>query len=712
MTRPLKVAFLWHMHQPLYQESVGGKFLLPWVRLHAIKGYTDMPAALANHPHAKASFNLTPSLLVQIEEYFKEDIREKDEFLRVTLKPAASLEPHEKEFLLANFFMNNWERVIKPHPRYSELLNLRGSVYRAQEIPQITKRFSDQDYLDLQVLFNLTWFGFTLRKKEHRIRELLAKQRMYTEDDKIEVIAQQLAAMRELLPLYRKLQDQGQTELTTTPFYHPILPLVYNGGSGEGYNWREDAETQLKKGLDLFERHFSKRPAGLWPSEGSVSESVAELASEVGIHWMGTDEEILLHSIGGGAKRESVIYAPYVFRKNGKEITIFFRDKKLSDLIGFSYSKSDPELAVTDFLSRLRQIHSQTLDQTDDPVVSVILDGENAWEHYENDGEHFLNHLYERMSREPWIKLSLFNDLLKHSHPKRFLDHLHAGSWINRNFQIWFGHAEDKLAWEYLQKTRDFLLREHLSADKKAAAWEELYIAEGSDWFWWYGDEFSSSTQEIFDYLFRNHLMNVFRIADRRVPGFLLKPIKQSGSQSQALEQPSSLISPVIDGLVTGFYEWAGAGRFQTVEPQGAMQKSEKWIREVYFGADRDNLYLRVDLEPEPLKDKDSAVSCQVYLGGVDEHLLEIDLTTGDVVLYELLVNDRREIASSKKWAAFDKVLEIALPFNDINTPVRNTVDVKITILKNRIPLEEAPRLGLIKITRPDETLEKSLWSL
>ncbi len=712
MTRPLRVAFLWHMHQPLYQESVGGKFLLPWVRLHAIKGYTDMPAVLANHPTAKAAFNLTPSLLVQIEEYFKEDIREKDEFLRVTLKPAAMLESREKEFILSNFFMNNWERVIKPHPRYSELLNLRGGVYKAQEISHITKRFSDQDYLDLQVLFNLTWFGFTLRKKEHRLRALLAKQRFYTEDDKIEVISHQLAAMRELLALYRKLQDQGQTELTTTPFYHPILPLLYNGGGGEGYNWKEDAEIQLKKGLDLFERHFSSRPSGLWPSEGSVSESVAQLASEVGIHWMGTDEEILLQSLGDGTKRESAIYAPYLFRKEGREIVIFFRDKKLSDLIGFSYSKSDPELAVTDFLSRLRHIHSITLDQVDDPMVSVILDGENAWEHYENDGEQFLNLLYERLAREPWLKLSLFSETLKHTHPKRSLDRLHSGSWINKNFQIWYGHPEDRLAWEYLQKTRDFLLREHLTPEKKTMAWEELYVAEGSDWFWWYGDEFSSSTQEIFDYLFRNHLMNVFRIADRRIPGFLLKPIKQSSTHSQALEPPSALISPVIDGCVTGFYEWAGAGHFAAIEPQGAMQQSEKWVRDIYFGANRDTLYLRVDLDLEQLKNKTSNVSCQIYLGCIDEYLLEVDLASGDVVLYELLLNDRREVASSKRWAVFDKVLEIALPFNSINIPVRNTVEVKVSVLKNKIPLEEAPRLGLIKITRPDEALEKSLWSL
>ncbi len=700
------------MHQPMYQDAVGGKFLLPWVRLHAIKGYYDMPSILSKHPKARACFNITPSLLIQMEEYFKEDIREKDEYLRLSLKPADKLEPYEKEFILVNFFMNNWDRVIKPHPRYSELLRLRGEIYKVTEISQIAERFSAQDMIDLQVLFNLCWFGFTLRKKDPKLRALVKKGRHYSEDDKVEVISVQLSAMREMLDLYKRLSDKKQIELTTTPCYHPILPLLYNGGDGEGFDWREDAQTHLVKGLELFEKTFSIRPQGLWPSEGSVSGPVAELASSVGFRWMATDEEILFHSLSTHSAREKTLYAPYEFERNEKKITIFFRDKKLSDLIGFSYSGSDPDLAVTDFINRLRRIYEETKDQEDSPIVSVVLDGENAWEYYRNDGESFLNKLYDRLSSEAWLEMVCFGDFNEQGAHKRRLENLFTGSWINHNFQIWNGHFEDKKAWDYLQRTREFLIHENLSPEQKALAWEELYIAEGSDWFWWYGDEFSSHTQNMFDFLFRNHLMNIYRIAEKRIPSYLQKPIKQINVRNDYIEEPTALITPKIDGRVTGFYEWAGSGRFRSVEPAGAMKKGEKWIQDIYYGADQENLYLRIDFGSEVLKGDLDGVRCHVDISTIDDYILEVELESGDISFAKLLINEKEELDFYATWVSFDSILEIMIPFNSINAPVRNSIELKVGVFKNDIKLEEVPQFGLLTVARPDPQLEKSFWSL
>jgi len=671
-----------------------------------------MPQVLSRYPGAKASFNLTPCLIAQIEEYFKEDIQEKDEFLKISLKRADSLEPEEQEFILAHFFMNNWDKTVKPHPRYSELLNLRGAVYEPKNLNKIAKKFTAQDFLDLQVLFNLSWFGFYYRKQDPLLKRLIEKGKLYTEDEKVEVMARHLSALKEILPLYKKLQDQGQAELTTSPFYHPILPLLYNGGSGSGYNWREDAAVQLHKARELFQRHFGKQPRGLWPSEGSVSESALELASEAGFEWVGTDEEILLQTLHSFHERGNYIYQPYQFQKNGKEVTLFFRDKKLSDLIGFSYSRSEATLAVGDFIKRLQDIHSHKSDMDQEMIVSVILDGENAWEYYEENGEYFLDELYQRLVKENWIEMVHFSEAL--SEKERFpkLEHIHAGSWINHNFDIWYGHEEDKQAWDYLAKTRNFLTGQELTPEKKAKAWEELYIAEGSDWFWWYGDEFTSSTEEIFDALFRNHLMNIYRIADRRIPGFLLKPIKKTQTQTQLIKPPTALLSPKIDGKLSGFYEWAGAGHFKATEPQGAMQKSEKYIRDVYFGANRDQLFLRIDFDPELIEKQSRELQVQIYLATVDEYLLQMELKSGEVHLYELLLNDKKELKSSNQWCAFESILEIALPFNQLNAPVRDNVELKISLFKDQIQLEEVPRYGLIRVVRPDEVLEKSYWSI
>jgi len=710
--RKLRLAFLWHMHQPLYQEGVGGKFLLPWVRLHALKGYFDMPSVLEGHPRAKVTFNLTPSLLFQIEQYWDKDIQAKDEYLRLSLKPAADLTGAEKEFILANFFMINWDQVVKPHPRYSELLNLRGESFKPENLTALSARFTDQDILDLQVLFNLCWCGFTLRNTDSKVRELTEKQRNYTEDDKIDLIAVHLSVMKGLFTKYKDLQDKGQVELTTTPFYHPILPLLYNGGEGEGHNWREDADAQVKKGLDYFEKHFAHRPVGMWPSEGSVSESTAEITTSNKIGWIGTDEEILAKSLDKPFVRETMLYTPYQFKNENSDVTIFFRDKKLSDLIGFSYSKSDPQTAVDDFISRLRDIFESTEETIADPVVSVILDGENAWEFYSNDGRDFLNQLYEQLNHEPWIELVRFQDVAKPKEPYPQLDRLFSGSWINHNFQIWHGHSEDLKGWEYLSKTRDFLLSQDLSIKQSKAAWEELYAAQGSDWFWWYGDEFTTPTADIFDYLFRNHLIKIYRIADVRPPGYLFKPIKRGTETKSYEKRPTALITPIIDGEVSSFYEWSGAGHFKAEEPQGAMHKGERWISELFYGFDQDNLYLRIDFDPEQSHELIKTVVCLISLDASDEYECHIDLSTGKAGLYKISNGGKSKVKGVTIEVRFQSIIELSIPFEVLGVIRGNELEFRVKLLRDLVPIEEVPTLSMLSVSRPDSHTEKAQWAL
>ena len=334
-----------------------------------------------------------------------------------------------------------------------------------------------------------------------------------------------------VLPKHKELQDKGQIEVTTSPFYHPILPLLIDTNIAKigmpqvtlprtRFHAPEDAEIQIKNGIELYEKIFNRKPKGMWPSEGSVSSEIVPMFAKNNINWIATDEEILFRTIVDLKEPiEEILYKPYRINVNNSKVNVIFRDHKLSDLIGFVYHKMDPEAAADDFIERLCSIKRSLRKDDEEHLVSIILDGENCWEYYPNDGIDFLNALYTKLShaeKNGYITTTV-SDYLEKFPPKDELKGIFPGSWINGNFGIWIGHSEDNTAWDYLNQARIFLESRSKSAppEKIQKAWKELYIAEGSDWNWWYGGDHSSMNDAEFDMLFRAHLINIYKLLKR-----------------------------------------------------------------------------------------------------------------------------------------------------------------------------------------------------
>ncbi|MGE0703260.1 MAG: hypothetical protein AB7P22_04905 [Vicinamibacterales bacterium] len=611
------MALLWHMHQPYYEDLVTGEHMLPWVRLHALKDYYGMAALLREFPDVRATFNLVPSLLVQIEA-FAED-RARDRYLELSLRPAHELTDSDRSFVVRHFFHAQRQRMIDIYPRYAELAALRGDgPIDERRAGEIAGRFSEGDLRDLQVWHKLAWIDPFYLDGDPRIRALVDKGRDYTEDDKSTLRHVELALLKAVIPTYRELAEAGQIELSTSPFYHPILPLlcdtdIYHRTHPDAPNPRrrfahpEDAREQLQRAVACHERFFGGRPAGVWPSEGSVSGAMVPLVAEAGLTWMATDELILARTLGTGFTRDSdgqlqepeKLYRPYIVTAGGAQVACVFRDHALSDLIGFVYSGWSAERAADDFIGKLVAAGRRFSERSggEEALIAVILDGENAWEHFPGGGRPFLRALYGRLSGHAELETVTMAEGCAAA--STVLPDIFPGSWIDGNFYIWIGHADDRTAWSQLADARDAVEEAaNVPADAVTKAREEVLIAEGSDWFWWYGDDHSSEHDLEFDDLFQRHLRNAYRLLERTPPDELLTSNISTGVPGAPVVEPSALIRPTIDGEVTSYFEWLGAGRYDVREVAGAMHQAEPGVLvldAIFFGFDDSHLFLRLD---------------------------------------------------------------------------------------------------------------------
>jgi alpha-amylase/alpha-mannosidase (GH57 family) len=730
---PLSIAFVWHMHQPYYKDDLTGTYILPWVRMHGIKDYYDMPALLADFPSVHQTFNLVPSLLLQIQDYVEHNAT--DRFLDLTLKPAADLDLPEKIFLLRNSFMANWDTMIKPYPAYWMLLDRRGMSVSPRDLDTATRYFTVQDYRDLQVWFNLTWFDPIFKHNDPLIRGLIEKGANFTEEEKRLLMAKQREVLALIIPEYRKLAEAGRIELTTTPFYHPILPLLYDTDLAkvalpdialpqQRFIHPEDARVQVERALACHERFFGSRPTGMWPAEGSVAEEIIPLLAESGIRWIGTDEGVLARSLGitierdfgGVMKHPEVLYRPYRVGRGEKSLAIVFRDHTLSDLVGFVYSKWDHKNAVNDLIDRFHRIRKGVGNRPH--LVSIILDGENAWEYYQNDGRDFFLYLYERLSREEGLRCVTVSEYLKEHPATEQIERLHAGSWINANYRIWIGHEEDNRAWDLLGQTRDALVQyagRDGDPDALAKAWEEIYIAEGSDWCWWYGDDHFSDNDQEFDLLFRTHLMNVYRIIGQDVPDELHIPILREDREARPTVELTSLISPTIDGQVTNYFEWLSAGYYDVARGGGAMHRGSSIIGHIYYGFDLKNLFLRLDpsqsLQDAKVADLAFFVSFLTPKGLHAEIRIDPRARRVTASLFRGKNHDRQEVSPLHSIAA-NEVIEFAIPFDLLGVQPNDEVQFFITVERKESEVEKWPIRGFIQVKVPTDDFEAMMWQV
>jgi alpha-amylase/alpha-mannosidase (GH57 family) len=542
---PLYLSIVWHQHQPLYyKDPATGLYESPWVRLHSAKDYYDMAAMIEKYPDIRVTFNLTPTLIRQIDDLVA---GARDKAFVLSEKPANQLTVADKKYILKRFFDANWDTVIPKYPRYTELLNKRGKDASDKAIESALTRFTTQDFLDLQVWFNLAWLDPDFQA-EPKIKALIEKGKNFSEKDKALVLDIQLQALKMVIPEHIKIQKSGQAEITMTPYTHPILPLIYdsdlakismpNAPLPSRFSYPQDAVEQVKKGGEFYEAHFGGWPVGMWPAEGAVAQEIVGLVADQGIKWMATDEEILEKSINKSLKKDitgrvlnpQILYKPYRVEQKGKSMAIIFRDKVISDKIAFAYSSMSGEIAVNDIMERLKFVKEE-LDKTGGGpyLFSLILDGENPWEYYRDDGKAFLNALYSRLSNNPEIKTITPAEFIEKHPPKDKIEKLWPGSWVDANFALWIGKPEKNKAWEALLMTRravdDYISNGRVDSKKLDAAMESVYAAEGSDWFWWY----DKGVEEValFDQQYRQTLATVYKTLGLKVPQEIELPLTE-----------------------------------------------------------------------------------------------------------------------------------------------------------------------------------------
>jgi len=719
----LHIAFLWHMHQPYYKTLKENRFQMPWVRLHGIKDYYDMVAILDDFPKIKQTFNLVPSLVEQIEEYTERGCS--DRHLELSRKSVEDLTPHEKTEILSSFFSAHFPTMIQPFTRYRSL--------REKSARKGVKSFSKQDILDLQVWSNLVWFDPIFRN-DGIVSQLFAKGEGFSEGEKQELLNKQIEIMRMIVPKYKEVQDRGQIEVSISPYYHPILPLLYDTNIAKESNPNinlpknrfrhpEDAEQHIKAAIEFYRKRFGKLPKGMWPSEGSVSEDIIPLISKAGIKWVASDEEILALSLGRSADRREAnnvsatteLYQPYLVGERENQISIIFRDHTLSDRIGFVYANWDPQKAADDFVDKLLglKLHLGKTNPKNN-FIPIILDGENAWEYYHNDGRDFLKALYAKLSAQPDIETTTVSEYLESFPPNKKIQKLFPGSWINHNFDIWIGHSEDNHAWDSLFAARSALLEFQNSAkgrgydkDKIAQAWNEIYIAEGSDWCWWFGDEHQSPNNDKFDSLFRSNLTYIYELLELSPPTDLLKPIRTIPYRTNII-YPTGYLTPVIDGRNTNFYEWYSAGYYDCAKAGNTMHRSIYYIRKIYFGFDKNNLYIRIDPDPSLAKNIFLEIVFNIEFFTPVKSTITLNYKNKSIE-----INPPSPMKPNVKITAeIDSFLEMAIPMEFFPTDdfLALQFDFRVIISHNGKELEIWPPVDLISFKLPKASPDSIFW--
>jgi alpha-amylase/alpha-mannosidase (GH57 family) len=672
MHNNVSVAFLWHFHQPVYSKPEDCILPLPWVRLHCLKDYLDMLKHVQKFPEIHVTFNFTPSLLLQIQDYVSGKCT--DQQFKLFQKKAEDLTEDEKIDILQDFFLAHWERMIEPNKRYFSLLLKRGKNIVEDELPSIAQTFTTNEFRDLQIWSNLVWIDPLFRDE---IADLYKKGKNFREEDKERIINLERKIIAAICEEYKKAQESGQIELTTSPLYHPILPLLINNNLAKvsnpnlampfEFSYPDDALHQIRGGIHVFEKIFGHKPKGMWPSEGSVCQELLPLVAQCGIEWIATDEEILARSLMVSFRRDEygvpyhreLLYKPWKL----ENIKILFRDHELSDLIGFVYNMWDQKEAAQDVIKRIKHI-SSSLSPSEKFIIPIILDGENAWESFKNDGTEFLETLYESLAAEH-ISTTTVSTFLHEDKTANILKSLFPGSWIGANFNIWIGHSEDQKGWYIVKKVREKLIERGITSPE---IWDRLYILEGSDWYWWFGLEHFALEAGLYDELFRLNAMWVYKKIGEEPPPELFEPIKKTAEALtfQALDK----MTPTIDGVITNFYEWYSAGYADVKRMGGTMHRYAGLFSTIYCGFDDNNLYIRFDVENHNITE------CEYTIKFYKPKELEIILGKDDRVV-----------------CTMNQIGEMAIPFSLIEIDSSTEVEFVISSQCKGVEIDRTPLL-------------------
>jgi len=718
----VRLALLWHMHQPLYREPGSASYIMPWVRLHATRAYYDMAWILERHGRVRCTVNFTPVLLEQIEDYVAG--RARDRLVDLTARPPSDLSESERLQLLRGFFMVDWDQCIRPIPRFWYLLEKRGKDLSRVDLRRAAARFTDGELQDLQALFNLSWMGFGALADDAGLAELVRKGHDFSRGDVDYVLGAQRRILAEIVPRWRKLAERGQVELSTTPYYHPILPLVCDSDSAARalpgtplpprFAWTEDARWQVREALESHVRRFGRPAGGMWPAEGAVSPEALEVFAGEGVGWAASDEGVLLRSLPPGSSRTACLFRPWrVSGGGGRVVPMLFRDRGISDLVGFTYSRTPAADAVADFVGRVAGIGDawQRERQEGPATVGVFLDGENPWERFPQSGLDFLDGLYRALEEDARVETVTMSEATAGASGP-VIERIHSGSWIESSYRIWIGHREDRLAWTSLARARasvDLAASAGVAPEALQDAKESLYAAEGSDWYWWYGEDFATENAAEFDRLFRAHVVRACELIGAGPPFEATVPIKQLGGagalEAKPLREPTQLIRPVLDGRQPTYFEWQGAGHYRPSQHVGSMFADAQAFRELYYGFDERCLYLRLDPAESAARSAEVASRVRVaLLGPRGQATVEFAVAADGTVR-----PGRRDGAELGRGVLRD-VMEIEVPFAAIGQAPGDALAFSVDVGKGALELERLPRSGYLSVVVPGPDFERIHW--
>jgi alpha-amylase/alpha-mannosidase (GH57 family) len=719
----VNLVVLWHMHQPQYRDPESGRYVLPWTRLHATKDYFGMVKVLEEFPGFHATFNVVPSLGMQLEEYASENFNEP--WFALAFKNAEALTREDKTEILARAFQVNHERLMSRWKRFVELYEWSRPADGAQAL--VT--FAANDWRDLQVLSQLAWMEESWLERDEVVSRLASKGRDFSESDKTALKKKIIELIGMVLPAYRKAAERGQIELSTTPFYHPILPLICDSDIARvaspttplprrAFRRPEDAREQLRRAREYHERVFGMKPAGLWPSEGSVSDQALAIAAEEGFKWFGTDEGVLGRTLNVGFFRDSTgipahaerLYKPWRVQAANWGITGLFRDHQLSDLIGFVYSRMDSKAAAADLHGRLRFLGERV--QSAQPLtIGIFLDGENAWEYYPGNGREFLREFYGRVQGDQDFRALTASQAIAAGGDVPITGGIFPASWINANFDVWIGHPEDVAAWELLWDAREAYAKAVeagksgagiVSSAELSAAYESLLAAEGSDWTWWFGPEHSTANDPEFDALFRKHLTGVYLALGRVPPEELSASIKKKPEHALQLP-PTGMLNVKVDGRDSSYFEWLGAGLYSPERRGGSMHGRIFYLHELRYGFEEERFCVRVDVFAQALAEMENP-EFRITISGAEEIIVVVKLERGHMREFSLekknacLLNPGDLVA-----AAFDRILEVAIRREAMELAGRGSLRLGIALWNGGLPVDVLPAAGFLEVLLGEE---------
>ncbi len=715
----IHLVLLWHMHQPQYRDPSTGRYVLPWTRLHALKDYWGMVKILEEFPRVHVTFNLVPALIVQLQEYASGLFDEP--WFELAFRRAENLSAEEKAEILLRAFQVNRENLMRRWPRYIELFEW---TQQSGDEPAMAT-LGLRDWRDLQVLSQLVWMDPEWLEADPETSRLSRKGADFTEQDKESLRAKQIELLANVLPEYRRAAARGQIEISTSPFYHPILPLLCDTDTARtsnpttplpepAFRHPEDAREQLRRARRYHESAFGQPPAGLWPSEGGVSDQALSLAAEVGFSWFASDEGVLGRTLAVGFGRDAagvpanadLLYSPLRLRLGDREIIGLFRDHYISDLIGFVYTRMEAAAAAEDLHRRIRTI-GERVPLGRPLTVTIILDGENAWEYYPSGGREFLRQFYSRLENDPDIHALTASEALAAAGEIPVTDRIFPGSWINANFDIWIGHSEDVRAWNLLRGARYFYAQAEQNRAKGiagapteqqlAAAYESVLAAEGSDWCWWYGPEHSSANDAEFDALYRNRLTEIYLALGAEAPDKLAEPIKRKPERALVVP-PSSYLRVTVDGRETSYFEWLGAGLYSADRRSGAMHGRSYLLHELRYGFDEQFFYVRVDPFPGVLA-RLGEFEFRVTVRANEELRVVARVREGKLVGFHLESKDACLLSPKEKVAvAFAKILEVGIAKELFAPGERSSMELGAALWHGGLPVDVLPAEGWLEI--------------